>query len=265
LITTLDTIKGQKFLVSTLIATGFGILFFNFINEQTALLFTDLMFVFTSGSVAVLSIIVVIQNRLEGYHGKAWALFSSAVIFWFIAEIIWTLYQQVYKIDPWPSEADFFWLVGYPLFFGFLMYYQRPVHKSITKKMVVSSTLISISILVPLLYVSYDENLRLNEFENLLGLSYPILNAFVLIPLLIGVFLFFKGKVNFMWILMSLGMISFIVSDNWFFLTTLNESYHPGHPLDLLYIWGYVLFSFGLYDHMKIFHTKTIFHKLDQN
>ncbi|MEX0657033.1 MAG: hypothetical protein WD154_05765 [Nitrosopumilaceae archaeon] len=256
MLTTLDTIKQHRFLVSTLIATGFGILLFNFVNDQDALLFSDLLFVFTSGSVAVLSVIVAIRNRLEGYHGKAWMLFSFAVICWFIAEVIWTAYQQVYKIDPWPSEADFFWLAGYPLFFGFLMYYQRPVYKSITKKMVISSTLISISILVLLLYISYDENLRLNEFEHILGLSYPILDAFVLIPLLIGVFLFFKGKVNFMWILMSLGMISFIVSDNWFFLTDLNESYYPGHPLDLLYIWGYVLFSFGVYNNMKIFHTK---------
>lgn len=264
MITILDTIKQQRFLLSALIASGFFVLFFNFVNDQDALLFTDLLFVFTSGSVAVLSIIVVMKNRLEGYHGKAWAFFSSAVIFWFIAEILWTLYQQVYKIDPWPSEADFFWLAGYPLFFGFLMYYQRPVHKSITKKMTVISTLISISILVPLLYVSYDENLQL-EFETLLGLSYPILNAFVLVPLLIGVFLFLRGKVNFMWTLMSLGMICFVVSDNWFFLTDLNESYYPGHPLDLLYIWGYVLFSFGIYDHIKIFQTKTIFHKLDQN
>jgi len=239
--------------------------FFNFINDQDAALFTDLMFVFSSGSVAVLSIIVAIRNKLEGYHGKAWALFSSAVIFWFIAEIIWLVYQQVYKTDPWPSEADVFWLAGYPLFFGFLMYYQRPVRKSITKKMVIGSAAISISILVSLFYVSYDENLQLNEFEHLLGLSYPVLNTFVLIPLLIGVFLFLKGKVNLMWTLMSLGMISFIVSDNWFFLTDLNESYYPGHPLDLLYIWGYVLFSFGVYDNMKIFHTKTIVHKSDPN
>jgi hypothetical protein len=222
------------------------------------------MFVFSSGSVAVLSIIIAIKNKLEGYHGKAWAFFSSSLIFWFIAEIIWTAYQQVYKMDTWPSEADFFWLAGYPLFFGFLMYYQIPVYTSITKKMVVSSTVISISILASLLYVSYDENLQLNEFEHLLGLSYPILNAFVLIPLLVGVFLFFKGKVNLMWILMSLGMISFIASDNWFFLTDLNGSYYPGHPLDLLYIWGYVLFSFGVYDNMKIFYTKTI-HKSAQN
>ena len=265
MITILDTIKRQRFLVSALLATGFCILLFNFVNDQDALLFTDLLFVFSSGSVAVLSIIVVMKNRLEGYHGKAWAFFSSAVIFWFIAEIIWTLYQQVYKIDPWPSEADFFWLAGYPLFFGFLIYYQRPVHKSITKKMVVSSTLISISILVPLLYISYDGNLQLNDFENILGLSYPVADAIVLVPLLIGVFLFLRGKVNFMWALMNLGMISFIVSDNWFFLTDLNESYYPGHPLDLLYIWGYVLFSFGVYDNMKLFHTKTIFRKSGQN
>lgn len=256
--TTLEIIKKQRFLISTLIVTAFVIMLINLVNDQHATLFSDLMFVFASGSAAILSTIIAVRNRLTGYHGKAWALFACALIFWFVAEVIWAVYQQVYHKDPWPSEADFFWIAGYPLYFGFLMYYQRPVKKSITKKIVVYTTLISVSILALLLYNGYNENLQLNNFESILGLSYPTLDAFVLIPVLVGVVLFFGGKVNFMWVLMSLGMLCFIVSDMWFLITDINDSYYPGHPLDLLYVWAYVLFSFGVYDSMKIFHTKVI-------
>ncbi len=256
LTTTLDVITENRFLLFTLIITGFIFLAFNFINEQTALLFTDLMFVFSAGSSVVLSTIIATKNRLQGFHGKAWMFFAVAITFWFIGEVIWATYQQVYKIDPWPSEADFFWLVAYPIFVGFLIYYQRPVQKSITKQMVITSILIAASVLASLLFVSHDENLQM-DFEYAIGLSYPVLDTIVLVPSVLGVVLFFRGKVNFMWTMLSLGFLCFVVSDYWFLLVQLDGSYHVGHMHDMLYTWGYVLFSFGIYNHMKIFTKKS--------
>ncbi|MBM3910085.1 MAG: hypothetical protein FJ356_00350 [Thaumarchaeota archaeon] len=261
--TTVTILHEHRFFLFTLIGIGFAFLIFNFIDEQTALLFTDLMFVFSAASLVVLSIIIATKNRFQGFHGKAWTFFAAAMIFWFMGEVIWTIYQQVYKIDPWPSEADFFWLVGYPIFFGFLIYYQMPIKKAISKKMVIISTLIAVSALASLLFISYDENLQL-DFEYAIGLSYPVFDSIMLIPALIGVFLFFRGKVNFMWTMVSLGFLCFVIADYWFLLVQVNESYYVGHPYDMLYTWAYALFGFGVYNHLKIFQTKAI-SKLDHN
>jgi hypothetical protein len=33
--------------------------------------------------------------------------------------------------------------------------------------------------------------------------------------------------------------------------TTLQETYYDGHPLELLFHWGYILFALAFYTHMK--------------
>src|SRR5260370_1287652 len=77
--------------------------------------------------------------------------------------------------------------------------------------------------------------------------------SIVLIPSMIGVALFFKGKVNFLWSLLLIVMIFEVVADTAFQYFSLDNSYYTGHPVDILFLWSYLLFSFGLYDHIKIF------------
>lgn len=66
--------------------------------------------------------------------------------------------------------------------------------KSITKKMVLVSIAISITILLPSLYISEFENSDISEIAFVLALAYPVLDAIVLVPALIGMMMFYKGK-----------------------------------------------------------------------
>jgi len=254
--TPIQKIQEEKFLVFSLFAIAFGILVTNLISEDTAIVFTSWSYVFTAGSFVVLSFIMMVKTRGIGSHGKAWILLFLFAISWFTAEMLWDVYELILDIDPYPSEADFFWLIGYPFYFGFLMFYLKSFRKAISKKMIVAASVFSIVLLTPALYVSYDTDLEVTDIENILALSYPLLDAIVLVPALIGVTLFLTGKVNFLWTLMCLSIMCVIVADIGFFYGTLEDDYYSGHPIDILWHWSYILFAFGIYDHFKIFKIK---------
>ncbi|HSD04461.1 MAG TPA: hypothetical protein VLB45_01750, partial [Nitrosopumilaceae archaeon] len=153
----------------------------------------------------------------------------------------------------------------YPLLIIFSILYIYPLRKAISKKLVISTLTISIALLVPTFYTVYNANSEANEFEVALAASYPILDAIVLCPALIGVTLFFKGEVNFLWSLVCIGIVLNVVGDTGFLILSIDESYYTGHPIDMLYLWAYTLFSFGVYSHIKIFksHKKDTYENID--
>lgn len=252
----LEKIRLQKFLLSSLLATGFIMLLANFLVEKTRSLVTDLLFIPVTGAMLVLSIIIARRFRVSGKHGTAWIIFALFAFSWFTAEQVWTVYEQVYEMDPWPSPADFFYLTGYPLLFAFSILYLLPLRKAISKKLVISSSLISITLLVPTLILTNQTNSSENGFEVALAASYPILDAIVLCPALIGVSLFFKGEVNFLWSLICIAMVLNVIADTGFLVLSMDDSYYTGHPVDLLYMWAYLLFAFGVYSHIRIFNSR---------
>jgi len=254
--TLLEKINRHKFLLSSLLSTGFIMFLANLFADETRTLVTDLLFIPVPGALIILSIIIAMRFRGSGKHGKAWIVFTIFAISWFTAEQIWLVYELIYEIDPWPSIADFFYLSGYPFLFAFSILYLLPVRKAISKNLVIYSLLITVAILIPTFSLVYQTNYSENYLEVALAASYPVLDALLLCPALIGVTLFFKGKVNFLWSLICLGMALNVIADTGFLMLSMDDSYYTGHPIDLLYLWAYIIFAFGVYSHIRIFHSR---------
>lgn len=254
--TIIQKVQERKFLSISLFAIAFGILITNMISVDTAIVFTSWSYIVTAGSFLVLALIIMVKTRGIGSHGKSWILLFLFAISWFTAEMIWDVNELILEIDPYPSNADFFWLIGYPFYFGFLLFYLKPFRKAISKKMIVLASVCSIVFLISAFYVSYDTDLEPTDIDNILALSYPLLDAVVLVPALIGVTLFLTGRVNFLWTLMCLAIMCVIIADIMFFFGTLEDDYYSGHPVEILFHWVYILFAFGIYDQFKIFKIK---------
>ncbi len=251
--TRLEKVQSQKFLLISLVSTGLAFLIAESFGKEIANLFGNLIFIPMPAAVVILSGILVKRNGLTGSHGKAWILFTIFAALWFIAEQVWLVVELVYKEKPFPSSADFFYLSGYPFYFIFSLLYLHPFKNAVSKKMIINTSLIAVAVLVPNLYMTLDNNSNEPEFAIILGAIYPIADAIVLIPAMIGVTLFFRGKVNFLWSLLLIGMLFEVVADTAFQYFSLDNSYYTGHPVDILFLWSYILFAFGLYDHNKIF------------
>jgi len=249
----MQKLQEQKFLIISMFVIAFGILITNLISEDTAIVFASWAYVVTAGSVLVLALIMMLKARGVGDHGKSWILFAAFAMCYFTAEMMWNVNELILDIETYPSEADFFWLLGYPFYFGFLMFYLKPFRKAVSRKMILASLLLTLALLVPSLFVSYDSELELADLENVLVLMYPILDAIVFAPAIIGFVLFLTGKVNFLWTLMCIAVLLLIVVDTGFLFLILEDDYYSGHPLEILFHWTYILFAFGIYDHYKIF------------
>lgn len=248
--------RSNAFLIISLIIVVAIIISTNLHSKETAIIAADLIDVPVVGTFVVLSLITIKRFGTRGDHGKAWLFFAGFAVCWFVAEQTWWIYELVLEIDPYPSPSDLFWIAGYPLYLGFLIFYLKPVRKAINKKMIISSAVISAALLIPSVYITLYGITEMNEAEVILGLLYPILDSIVLVPALIGVSLFFGGRVNFMWTLACIGIILTVAADFAFLFTIIKETYYSGHPLEILYIWSYVVFSFGIYDHLNLFKTK---------
>lgn len=250
--TRMKKLTEQRFLITSLLAISAGIIVANITSDDTARQFAGWSYIFTAGSVVVLALLTVSRTRFVGSHGKAWVLFAGFAILWFVAEQLWNVYELIIDIDPYPSAADVFWIMGYPLYFGFLVFYLKPFRQMISKKMVITASLMSLVLVIPSFYLSYNYEDR-GDIDFLLGLTYPVLDSIVFAPALMGVSLFFKGQVNFLWTLMCLAILSIVAADTAFLFITSFSEYDSGDPVEILFHWGYILFAFGIYDHYKAF------------
>lgn len=250
---TLDTILRKKYLIGALVACTTVILVSNLIGKDMAILVGNLTYIPVAGSLLVLSLLILARFGTAGNHGLAWFSFAGYAVSWFIAEMLWIIQELYLKIDPFPSTADIFYLVGYPFLLLFFVAYFQPVRTAITKKMFIASLAFSIGILIPSLYLALGPDSDAETFEVVLGMVYPIFDAMVLIPALVGVSLFFKGQVNFMWTLFCLGTISVFGADAIFLFGQNEDSYYTGNPMEILFYWNYILLSFGVHSHLVLF------------
>jgi len=215
---------------------------------------TDIQFIIIPSVVIILGLILIGKYKGRGNHGIAWILFTLAIVSWFVGELTYS-YDYEYDIEDISTlTSDIFYILGYPLFFAFTVFYLRPRKRIITRKMILTASLVSLVFVLPTLYFTLDvEDDEVDELTMLLYAIYPILDAIILVPAIIAVILFFRGQVNFLWSLILLATIFDIIADSVYLVASIDDSYYPGHPIDIVFLWAYVLYAFGAYNHIKLY------------
>jgi TRAP-type uncharacterized transport system fused permease subunit len=112
----------KVFLPSLLLIVALAVVAANYFGPAYAALTSNFANLFVTAPLVSISILLLVRDRGRGDLGKAWLCFAVVVILWFTAERIWMVYDLVYESDPWPSEADYFWLAGYPIYFAFTFF-----------------------------------------------------------------------------------------------------------------------------------------------
>ena len=245
----------QEYLLFTLLGITSLVLVANFVGQDVAENITNWISIILSSTVMFFSFFMVSKYGIKGNHGKAWILFMLFSAYWFCAETVDVLYAVVLGVDAWEYADDFFYITGYQLFFASLVFYLKPFSKQISKKMVIGISVISISLLIPSLMMVIESGSVDKNF--LVLLSYPILDSIILIPALIGVILFFKGGVNFMISLLCLGIITQIIGDNSILFLSLQNIYYPVHLAEVLFLWTYTMFAYGLSNQIGLFKVES--------
>lgn len=254
-----EILSEQKFLVYSLITIGFIFLIANLFEQEDYPVFknwyaTDILYFIIPAIGILLGTLLSVKYGAKGNHGKAWILLTLAMVSWYIGELTF-VYENEYDVENIASfTSDIFYILGYPLLFGFAVFYLKARKKIISKQMMLAASAISIALVVPSLYISFDlEEEALEPIEIFIVAIYPILDGIVLAPALVGVILFLRGQVNLLWSLMMIGLLCEVTGDTLYLGSYIDDSYYPGHISDMFYQWSYVLFVFGFYSHFKLY------------
>ena len=245
--------KTTRFLIFSLLCVGFVVLVTNFLGKNITLATTDFLYLPISGILLILAIIVTIRFKGKGNFGMAYLFFAGFSGCWFVAEFIWMISELFNQLTPFLYIDDYLYLSGYPLLLLFSRYYLKPVKSAISQKILVYAVLATGIFLIPTLYTVYSYNTNSTLEEIIWAGIYPLSDAILLFPTVIGMILFFKGNVSLLWSLMFFAILLNIIADSGFLFLDVDRSYYSGNPIDILYLWSYVLFSFGIYSHIKVF------------
>ncbi|CAE6497133.1 hypothetical protein [Candidatus Nitrosotenuis uzonensis] len=255
--TVFDTLFEKKYLIASLVTCTALVLLSNYLGVESAIIIGNLLYIPTSGALLILAILILVRFGTSGYHGVAWFAFTCYSISWFVAEMLWIVQELYLNIDPFPSAADIFYIIGYPFLLMFFVAYLQPVKVNITKKMFATSTVFAVGILVLGLYLTLRHGTTDDLFMMVIATAYPAFDSMIIIPALLGVGLFFKGKVNLMWTLICFGAICVFIADTAFLLGQNDDTYYTGNPLEIPFYWNYILLSFGVYSHLGLFRKES--------
>ena len=259
-----DTLENKNLLVFSLIGVVAIFLIANLTNQEEFPILedwymTDLLFILVPAIVIVLGSILIVRYGLRGNYGIAWILFTLAFCSWYVGELTYS-YDYEYDIEDISTlTSDIFYILAYPLFLGFTIFYLKPRKRIISKNLILLSSLASLLFLIPSLYMTFDmEYTELDTLTTFLYVIYPILDVIILIPSIIATVLFFRGQVNLLWMMILLGIVLDVIADIGYLSFSIEESYYPGHPIDILYVASYVMIAFGALSHIRLYKKRKL-------
>jgi signal transduction histidine kinase len=233
---------GALILISSLFVININIGIENFSNTVSLPVYTII-----PGTLVILSIWAITRAHLIQLIPKKSLVFLALSFFsWFIAEQTWNLYEHVLGVDPYPSAADFFYLAAPIFMFISLIIFLKSTKKKISKKIILFSMVISAVLLIPSLVATFEVSSEDELFEVIIALSYPVVDSIVFVPAIITA-LFLISNRSFFWIMILLGLIIMVAADTIFLFLIIDEAYVDGHPVDILWVSSYTIWTFMMF------------------
>ena len=178
---------------------------------------------------------------------------------WAIAEVLWVVYGYIYQDIPYPSPADFFWLIGYiPMGFGLYSRIREiPVKLNQMQKMVLWAVSLA-TILITVIFILFPiirTNDVTNWLESALNIIYPLVDLFLLFIVTRLIFVYRSGDYGFGWNFLAAGFVLHSISNLVFSYASSVDLYYPdlkvnfisGMACDAPYNLSYLLWLLGLY------------------
>jgi hypothetical protein len=197
---------------------------------------------------------------------------TVGILFWFIAELIWTYYELGLEIkNPFPSMADGFWLAGYP----FIIYFAFAIKRILTREssshyhelvilVSVASGLTLAYIFILTFGIAGIVSNQQNAFGWIIILTYPVLDMVVFVPcfLIIASLRNIRGLASLNpWTLLIASTLLITAADIGFgYSEVVGQSVQEGRVgiWDGIYSVSYVVMAASLYWHNNILSSSKV-------
>lgn len=212
----------------------------------------------TAPLLAVLAGLYAINTyRLSNGRGQVMGLMTAGLACWLIGETLFFMFQFVWHIDPYPSVADIFYLLGYPLIFAGLTK-EMLIHKvelhNFNKLYFTLVVLILVGLAVIVSYfgvvLAYDSAEPF--MSNAISIAYGINDLILIVPglFILKIALDYKGgKLYNTWILILVAMLCMLGGDILFaiFKKQYEDLLWPYTLIDIGYVSCYLLFTYSFF------------------
>jgi signal transduction histidine kinase len=235
--------RSDSILIAALCAGVFSVIFSNLLGSEIAKQNSNIWFVVTPFLFAILSFNLIRKRSLTRMEKSLLSFIVIFAVFRAAAEDIWIYNESVLKINPFPSIADFFWLAGDMFLFAFLLIYLKPIKNQISKKIKISAFLMSMLFLVPTVAGTFWTNGDANTFDLFVALAYPLIDALVLYPAIIGMTIIYGNRSNRFLSYLLFAILAITTADSLYVF--LFNSYENGNPIDIGWIVGYTMLVFA--------------------
>ena len=217
---------------------------------------TNVLFVLVSGVCTFFALRVVLKFGCRGKFGSMHLGLFLAVFLWCLGETTWGIYEVGLHIPvPFPSLADIFYLAGYlPAIISILLVVKF-FSRGLSEIKVLVSSLLGLMI-IGLVFSFLLDPLLSNStgvLTKVLDLAYPSLDSILLILAIMMLLIFEGAPPSTPWFWISVGIILTTIADISFSVGTLQGWYYSGHPVELLWIWGYIAMTLGFDNQRKQF------------
>ena len=238
-------------------------------NHELRFMFSNWVIDISAGLAFIFSLLLILRERKRKSEGKKYVSLFIAISLWFSAEIVYTYYQSISRIDvPYPSYADSLWLLGY-IFMAYHLYssfYYWNKKKKFSESSVFIITIFSallILFLVQSSAITYSNDINLI----LIAILYHIADAIILIPALVllwnlrheKLLYFHRALISLFVILNTFANVGYIFTFN----SGINIIIEYAWIWDLLYNLSYILLAGALFWYDKL--IQILNKKIDQS
>ncbi|QLH06917.1 histidine kinase [Nitrosopumilus ureiphilus] len=201
-------------------------------------------------AVSIASFIVAIKYIDAGVYRKASISLGFAYLMIFLGEITYLIYDLFLDIDPYPSIADVFFFLQYPLTLVYVILNIR-FFSSFSNKYKAW-----VIILPSIILISYSIN-ALNEygeagFDFYYGLIFVSSAGVLLAFSILGATIFRDGLLGKAWMILVIGILTITIGDIWYYYLELIGEYDLSDPVNLFWYSGAWIIIYALYKHKKI-------------
>ncbi len=217
---------------------------------QRVTLYSDIIAVIAA-VLPVVAFLYVLSYFEKGAPERTMLLtFIVGLFLWVLGETFWLYYEGLLDIDPFPSVADLFWMLGYIFVLAALILQYKTVEVRLERPFVVGIALvilifgITIGVLLGYPIAVYEDFTALEKF---VSLFYPTADLLLLYMAFLITGLYWAGRLSYAWLLIAVGIVFYVVGDLWFAYLEWQEIYPEvwWHPVDFTWIVGDLLVFLG--------------------
>ena len=220
-------------------------------EDPLVLEFSDLSYGIGALACGIMSVIISRRYKGSAIFTKTYLVLGIGFIFLFLGDQIFNYYEIVLQEDTYPSLGDIFFLTFHPFAAYHLIVNIKYFMKKVELSTILGQILFPISIVFVYAFLSFDE-MDGFSLEYYVSIYYVISSSVILSLSLLGLSVFQKSVLGVVWLLLALGLFVIMIADDWYYYIELDESYDSNHPVNTLWILGFMTIFYALYKHRQV-------------